>query len=84
MDRYLPLKANATAISVLVIDTDVDTSHLLENALLRIRAGAGLLEALASNSLQPETMADLYRLILSAYLPIQDGLDLLEQLRPQP
>ncbi|TFA85177.1 hypothetical protein F638_1423 [Pseudomonas sp. LAIL14HWK12:I2] len=81
MDRYRPLKANATLTSVLWIDTAADATQLLENALLRIRAGTGLLETVTSMPLQHAHSDDFYRLILSAYLPLQDGLDLLEQLR---
>ncbi|WP_030132215.1 hypothetical protein [Pseudomonas sp. QTF5] len=83
MDRYHPLKTNATATSVVLLDTNAGASQLLENALLRIRAGTGLLEALTSVSFEHSEKADFYRLILSAYLPLQDGLDLLEQLQSQ-
>jgi PleD family two-component response regulator len=83
MDRYRPLKANATKASVLLMDTDADKSHLWENALLRIRAATSLLETLASVAIQTENDAHLQRLFLSAYLPLQDGLDLLEHLDPK-
>ncbi|WP_150774209.1 hypothetical protein [Pseudomonas fluorescens] len=83
MDRYLPLKTNATTASVLLIDTNAQTSQLLENALLRIRTGTGLLELLASASIQCSSDKDLSRLLLSAYLPLQDGLDLLEHFQSQ-
>jgi len=46
MDRYRPLKTNATSTSVLLIDTNAEASQLLENALFRIGTGTGLLEAL--------------------------------------
>ncbi|WP_285374201.1 hypothetical protein [Pseudomonas sp. lyk4-TYG-107] len=81
MDRFFPLKTNATASPVLLIDGSAETSQLLENALLRIRAGTSVLQALTTTTLQYTNEADLFRLILSAYLPLQDGLDLLEQLQ---
>ena len=79
MDRYSPLKTNATATSVVLIDTNVDALQLLENALLRIRTGTGLLATLTSITLHHAEEADFYRLILAAYFPLQEGLDLLEQ-----
>lgn len=79
MDRYRPLKTNATSTSAMLIDTNVEASQLLENALFRIGTGTGLLEALTSVTLQNVGVADFHRLISSAYVPLQEGLELLEQ-----
>ncbi|MEK1836647.1 MAG: hypothetical protein AAAB23_15140 [Pseudomonas sp.] len=79
MDRYRPLKTNATSTSVLLIDTNAEASQLLENALFRIGTGTGLLEALTSVTLKNLREVDFYRLISSAYIPLQEGLELLEQ-----
>jgi PleD family two-component response regulator len=82
MDRYHPLKTNATGSPVLLVDTHAHSSQLLDNALLRIRTGVGLLELLVSTPLQCNSEMQTFQLILSAYLPLQDGLDMLEQLQP--
>jgi hypothetical protein len=79
MDRYRPLKTNATSTSVMLIDTHVEASQLLENALFRIGTGTGLLEALTSVTFKNVGEADFFRLISSAYIPLQEGLELLEQ-----
>jgi hypothetical protein len=79
MDRYRPLKTNATSTSVMLIDTHVEASQLLENALFRIGTGTGLLEALSSVTFKNVGEADFFRLISSAYVPLQEGLELLEQ-----
>ncbi|MHC8334080.1 hypothetical protein [Pseudomonas sp. LB3P25] len=83
MDRYRPLKTNATSTSVMLIDTGVEASQLLENALFRIGTGTGLLEVLTSISLESIREADFYRLASSAYMPLQEGLELLEQFHSQ-
>ncbi len=80
MNRYHPLKSNATNTPALYIDAHTTQINLFENACFRIKAGTSLLETLTSVTIQHTTDIDLFRLILPAYLLLQDGVDTLEQI----
>ena len=80
MNRYRPLKSNTSDVSVLCIDTHTAPNHLFENACFRIRTATSLLETLTSATIKHTADIDLYRLILPAYVLLQDGVDTLEQI----
>lgn len=80
MNRYRPFKTNTSDISVLLMDTEADTAQIIDNILFRIRAGTGLLQTLTGITMTHMEEADFCRLIVCAYLPLQEGLDMLEQM----
>jgi superfamily I DNA/RNA helicase len=80
MNRFYPLKANATNIPTYFIDSHAAPNQLFEDACFRIRAAASLLEAFTSVTIRDTNDSDFYRLILPAYLLLQDGADTLEQI----
>lgn len=80
MNRYQPLKANASTTPTFYIDSHVAPDLLFEDACFRIRAATGLLEALTSVTVKHTVDADFFRLILPAYLLLQDGVDALDQI----
>lgn len=79
MNRYFPLKANATNRPTYLIDTHVAPGQLFEDACFRIRAAVSLLETLTSVTIKDINDSDLYRLILPVYVLLQDGVDTLDQ-----
>ncbi|UVL14770.1 hypothetical protein LOY27_02625 [Pseudomonas atacamensis] len=80
MNRFYPLKANATNIPTFFIDSYAARDQLFEDACFRIRAATSLLEAFTSITFKGTNDSDFYRLILPAYLLLQDGVDTLEQI----
>lgn len=80
MNRYQPLKASASTTPTFYIDTHTAPHLLFEDACFRIRAATGLLEALTSVTVKHTNDADFFRLILPAYLLLQDGVDALDQI----
>lgn len=80
MNRFYPLKANATHIPTYFIDSHATPNQLFEDACFRIRAAAGLLEAFTSITLKDTNDSDCYRRILPAYVLLQDGVNTLEQI----
>ncbi|TPG74593.1 hypothetical protein [Pseudomonas arsenicoxydans] len=80
MNRYQPLKASASTTPIFYIDTHAAPHLLFEDACFRIRAATGLLEALTSVTVKHTNDADFFRLILPAYLLLQDGVDALDQI----
>ena len=80
MNRYHPFKSNASNVPVIYIDTHTSPVHLFENACFRIRTATSLLETLTSVTIKHTADIDLYRLILPAYVLLQDGVDTLEQI----
>ncbi|MCF4997559.1 hypothetical protein GIW70_18075 [Pseudomonas syringae] len=80
MNRYRPLKANATSHSTFYIDSQVPSKQLFKDAYFRIRAATGLLEALTSVTMTHTNDSDLYHVILPIYVLLQDGVDTLEQI----
>lgn len=79
MNRYYSLKTNTSSKGVLVMDTQASSTEIINNVLHRIRAGTGLLQALTGVTIKHTEDEDFYKLIICAYLPLQDGLDMLEQ-----
>lgn len=80
MNRYYPLKANATSTPTYFIDSQAGPDQLFEDACFRIRAAVSLLETLTSVTIKHTNDSDLYRLILPVYVLLQDGVDSLEQI----
>lgn len=80
MNRYQPLKANASNNPIFYIDTHAAPHLLFEDACFRIRTATSLLETLTSVTLKHTNDADFFRLILPAYLLLQDGVDALDQI----
>ncbi|MGX0893909.1 hypothetical protein AB7M22_005917 [Pseudomonas sp. ADAK2 TE3594] len=80
MNRYQPLKSNASNIPTFYIDSHVAPHLLFEDACFRIRAATSLLEAPTSVTVKHTNDADFFRLILPAYLLLQDGVDALDQI----
>lgn len=80
MNRFHPLKANATNIPTFFIDSHAAPDQLFEDACFRIRAAASLLETFTSVTIKGTNDSDFYRLILPAYVLLQDGIDTLEQI----
>jgi hypothetical protein len=78
--RYQPLKSNASNIPTFYIDSHVAPHLLFEDACFRIRAATSLLEALTSVTVKHTNDADFFRLLLPAYLLLQDGVDVLDQI----
>lgn len=62
------------------IDSHVAPALLFEDACFRIRAATSLLETLTSITIQHTNDTDLYRLILPAYVLLQDGVDTLNHI----
>ncbi len=80
MNRFYPLKANATDTPTYFIDSHATPNQLFEDACFRIRASAGLLEAFTLVTIKGTNDSDFYKLILPAYVLLQDGVDTLEQI----
>lgn len=80
MNRFYPLKANATNNPTYFIDSHATPNPLFEDACFRIRAATGLLEAFTLVTIKGTNDSDFYRLILPAYVLLQDGVDTLEQI----
>jgi hypothetical protein len=80
MNRFYPLKANATIIPTFFIDSHAAPDQLFEDACFRIRAAASLLETYTSVTIKDTNDSDFYRLILPAYVLLQDGVDTPEQI----
>lgn len=80
MNRYQPLKANASNTPTFYIDSHAPPSLLFEDACFRIRAATRLLETLTSVTVKHTVDADFFRLILPACLLLQDGVDALDQI----
>ncbi|WP_285431810.1 hypothetical protein [Pseudomonas sp. fls2-241-R2A-110] len=80
MNRFHPLKANASNSPTFYIDSHAAPHLLFEDACFRIRAATSLLEALTSVTVKHINDADFFRLILPAYLLLQDGVDALDQI----
>lgn len=80
MNRFYPLKANATNNPTYFIDSHATPNQLFEDACFRIRAATGLLESFTLVTIKGTNDSDFYRLILPAYVLLQDGVDTLEQI----
>jgi hypothetical protein len=80
VNRYQPLKANASNTPTFYIDSHAAPNLLFEDACFRIRAATSLLETLTSVTIKHTNDSDLFRLILPVYVLLQDGLDTLEQI----
>jgi hypothetical protein len=80
MNRYFPLKTNATNTPTYFIDSHAAPNQLFEDAFFRIRAAVGLLDTLTSVTIKHTNDSDLYRLILPVYVLLQDGVDAMEQI----
>jgi len=80
MNRYQPLKSNASNTPTFYIDSHIAPLLLFEDACFRIRAATSLLEVLTSVTVKNTNDADFFRLILPAYLLLQDGVDALGQI----
>jgi len=81
MAQYISLQTNLPDHPVLLIDSHVPVTQLLECAQQRIKAGTDLLESITSVSITCLEDNDLYRFTSAAYLLLREGADLLEVVR---